>query len=67
MTPREIKLAVYGLILIAAALFFKYWLNQRDENQSNAATVEQAQRTGEASVAIANKSKIKYKKDREGR
>jgi hypothetical protein len=37
MTPREIKLLVYGLIIIAA-------------------TVDQAQRTGEASVAIAGNS-----------
>jgi hypothetical protein len=56
MTPREIKLLVYGLIIIAAVLFFRHWLNERDENQSNAATVDQAQRTGEASVAIAGNS-----------
>lgn len=54
--PREVKLIALGVVVIAGALWFRSWLNNRDEAQSNKATVSQAQQTGQATVDIAGKT-----------
>ena len=54
--PREVKLVVGGILIIAGALWFRGWLNDRDRNQSNEATAAQAGRTGEAVVAIGEQT-----------
>lgn len=55
LTPGQLKLITIGLALIIGALLFRNWLNERDKNQSNAATADQAVRTGQAVVDIGGK------------
>lgn len=56
ISARQFKLILLGIAIIILAFIFRAWLINRDQNKSNKATVEQAQRTQQASVEIANNS-----------